>query len=121
MELPSQQEIAARSEDEEAYEPGSDWILGLVLLQEKWCLTLITLSNFNQQLALESRELEVRHYRLGRHISPLSDVLGRLLVGHAHSLLSPSHVGCRGPRHGVVLIVLIEVWEEDEVEFPLLY
>ena len=63
------------------------------------------------QLALKSRQLGVRNYRLGRHISPLGDVLGRLLVGHAHSLLSPGHLECRGPR----VIVLIEVEEEDEI------
>ena len=68
------------------------------------------------QLALKSRQLDVRNYRLGRHISPLSDVLGRLLVGHAHSLLSPGHLECLGPRHGVVMIVLIEVEEEEEDE-----
>ena len=67
------------------------------------------------QLALKSRQLDVRNYRLGRHISPLGDVLGRLLVGHAHSLLSPGHLECLGPRHGVVMIVLIEVEEEDEI------
>ena len=55
-------------------------------------------------------------YRLGRHISPLGDVLGRLLVGHAHSLLSPGHLECLGPRHGVVMIVLIEVEEEEDDE-----
>ena len=88
------------------------------MLQEKWCLTLTltTLSNFSRQFALKSLEFEVRSYRLGRHISPLSDVLCRLLVGHAHSLLSPGHLECRGPRHGVVMIVLIEVGEqEDEI------
>ena len=63
------------------------------------------------QLALKSRQLDVRNYRLGRHISPLGDVLGRLLVGHAHSLLSPGHLECLGPRH-----VLIEVEEEEEDE-----
>ena len=68
------------------------------------------------QLALKSRQLDVRNYRLGRHISPLGDVLGRLLVGHAHSLLSPGHLECLGPRHGVVMIVLIEVEEEEEGE-----
>ena len=66
------------------------------------------------QLALKSRQPDVRNYRLGRHISPLSDVLGRLLVGHAHSLLSPGHLECLGRRHGVVMIVLIEVEEEEE-------
>ena len=72
------------------------------------------------QLALKSRQLDVSNYRLGRHISPLSDVLGRLLVGHAHSLLSPGHLECLGPRHGVVMIVLIEVEVEEEEEDEIL-
>ena len=35
-------------------------------------------------------------YRLGRHVSPLSDVLSRLLIGHAHPLLGPGHFESRG-------------------------